>query len=53
MLLLAVGIRLLTIGSFVVLNIPPSKFTDALRIGAVLTVELAGLLSIVVSFRVE
>lgn len=55
MRLLAVGIGLLTVGSFAALNVPPVSMaaSDAVRIGIVLAVELAGLLSIAASLRVE
>ncbi|EMA58227.1 DUF7521 family protein [Halorubrum lipolyticum] len=53
MLLFSVGIGLLTVGSFAVLNVPAAWASDALRIGSVLTVEFAGLLSIAASLRTE
>ncbi|RYJ08031.1 hypothetical protein ELS19_19765 [Halogeometricum borinquense] len=51
MLLLALGIGLLTVGSFTVLNLPAPALTAASRIGLTLAVEFAGLLSIAVSLR--
>lgn len=51
MLMLAVGIGLLTVGSFVLLHAPISRSSDAVRIGAVLTVEFTGLLCIALSLR--
>lgn len=51
MLTLAVGIGLLTLGSFTALNAPLSQLSDAVRIGLVLTVEFTGLLFIAISLR--
>jgi len=51
MLMLAVGIGLLTLGSFTALNAPVSQLSDAIRIGLVLTVEFTGLLFIAISLH--
>lgn len=51
MLLLALGIGLLTVGSFTVLNLPTPALTDAPRVGLTVAVEFTGLLLIGFSLR--
>ncbi|KAA9396197.1 hypothetical protein Har1130_16040 [Haloarcula sp. CBA1130] len=55
MLLLAVGLALLTVGSFVAITTAEWVFpvSDAVAVGTVWTVELLGLVAILQSLRVD